>query len=325
MPRSWAAATALKKMRPTALEWRDGSLPNRARQRRPHIMRATVRRPRLSPGRGWACPGHLDRSCSVPANARSPGQAGDDALRARSSAPQQHLPSRGPDVVHILVMGRAARLRPHRAKVDQFAFQALDLEPQRRATRKNQRDHAARWVALVELDCEQVEHRPLVLAIDVAALDGVDAVETQRGAAALELCGFTSDPAQSKRARLITSRFSAGRQWTSATLTVASCRWVETTSRSSRSRAASLRSSMGSSLGHFVHGVIRGGFSPSQGGRATEIFPRRHSYGTGAGPRTGQSPDQGHWRVRAPGSTSIFRCGCRFRLALHPDYGRAAR
>ena len=91
-------------------------------------------------------------------------------------------------------MDRAARLRPHRAKVDQFAFKAFDVEPQRRAAGKNQGDHTAGRVALVELDREQVEHRPPVLAINTAALDGVDAVETQCGAATLELAGCTERP-----------------------------------------------------------------------------------------------------------------------------------
>src|SRR5262245_5591771 len=91
-------------------------------------------------------------------------------------------------------MGRAARLRPHRAKVDQFALQALDLQSQRSAAGKNQGDNAAGRVALVELDREQVEHRLLVFAIDIAALDGIDAVETQGGAATLELRGFAERP-----------------------------------------------------------------------------------------------------------------------------------
>src|ERR1700730_7105886 len=55
---------------------------------------------------------------------------------------------------------------------------------------------------------------------------------------------LASAPSQSNRARPPTSRFSAGRQCTSPTLTTASCRWVETTSRSSLSRATSLRSSI---------------------------------------------------------------------------------
>src|SRR5215813_8489977 len=54
---------------------------------------------------------------------------------------------------------------------------------------------------------------------------------------------------QSNRSSARTSRFSAGRQCTSATLTSASWRWAETTSRSSLSRATNLTGSMAGSLG----------------------------------------------------------------------------
>src|SRR6476660_8203072 len=53
-----------------------------------------------------------------------------------------------------------------------------------------------------------------------------------------------SAASQSKRLSATTTRFSCGRQITSATLTRASCRWVDTTSRSSRSRATNFTWSM---------------------------------------------------------------------------------
>src|SRR5262249_37699264 len=57
--------------------------------------------------------------------------------------------------------------------------------------------------------------------------------------------GFVpSAESQSKRSSAITRRFSCGRHMTSATLTSASCRWVDTTSRSSRSRATNFTGSM---------------------------------------------------------------------------------
>src|SRR5262249_40570031 len=51
---------------------------------------------------------------------------------------------------------------------------------------------------------------------------------------------------QSKRLSPTIKRFSPGRQWTSATFTTASCRWVEATSRSSSSRTANFKTSMAS-------------------------------------------------------------------------------
>src|SRR5262249_13123680 len=57
--------------------------------------------------------------------------------------------------------------------------------------------------------------------------------------------GFVpSAESQSKRLSAITRRFSCGRHMTSATLTSASWRWVDTTSRSSRSRATNFTGSM---------------------------------------------------------------------------------
>ena len=108
--------------------------------------------------------------------------------------PQVTWPVRLGRVVSILGVGRTACLRPHRAEVDQLAFQAFDLKPQRGAARTRQGDHASRRVAFVELDCEPVEHRPPVLAIDIAALDAVDAIKPQRCAATLELRGFAERP-----------------------------------------------------------------------------------------------------------------------------------
>src|SRR5260370_27887797 len=83
----------------------------------------------------------------------------------------------------------------------------------------------------------------------------------------------------------------------------------------------------GSSLGNFVHGVIRGGFSPSQGGRATEIFPGGYSfYGTSR-----RSRDPRSRGLRAPPLDGKVRQGrrafgaaARIKLAPRPDYGRAA-
>src|SRR5215813_6448020 len=102
--------------------------------------------------------------------------------------------SRSPDIVDIFGVDRATRLGPHRAKVDQLALQAFYVEPQCRPAGTDQSDHPPGRVALVELDREQVEHGLLVLAIDIAALDGVDTVEAQGCTAALELCGLTKRP-----------------------------------------------------------------------------------------------------------------------------------
>src|ERR1700730_7000097 len=105
-----------------------------------------------------------------------------------SAVPSARL--RGPDIVGIRMV-RAAGLRPRRAEIDQLAFQALDLMPQRGTARTHERHHAAGRAGPIELDREQVEDRLLVLAIDIAALDGVDTVEPQGGAATLELRDFT--------------------------------------------------------------------------------------------------------------------------------------
>src|SRR5262249_38883337 len=72
------------------------------------------------------------------------------------------------------------------AEIDQFAFQTLDLKPQRDAVGEGEGHDAARRVCLGEFDGKQVEGALLVFAIDVAALDGIDPVEPQRPPTTLE-------------------------------------------------------------------------------------------------------------------------------------------
>jgi hypothetical protein len=61
--------------------------------------------------------------------------------------------------------------------------------------------YASRRIALGKLDGEEVEGALLVLAIDIAALDGVDPVEPQRGAVALEFRIIGSEYDQLKPGR----------------------------------------------------------------------------------------------------------------------------
>src|SRR5277367_6772367 len=82
-------------------------------------------------------------------------------------------------------MGGAAGGGPDRAEIDQLAFQTLDLDPQRRTPGERQCYHACGAIGLLERYGQEVEHYLLVAAIDVAALEGIDAVEPQRAAAAL--------------------------------------------------------------------------------------------------------------------------------------------
>src|SRR5262249_24524956 len=83
----------------------------------------------------------------------------------------------------IRVAGACGR-GPGRAEIGQFAFQTLDLEPQRPAAGEEQGHHATRRRGLGELDRQQVEHRLLVDRAHVAALAGHHAVEAQGRTAA---------------------------------------------------------------------------------------------------------------------------------------------
>ncbi len=167
--------------------------------------------------------------------------AGLAAPNSRSMARGHGAVNFDPENGLILVdlgMDRAFHRRPDRAEIGQFGLQAFDLEPHRRATRENQIDHAGRAVGFGEFDGQQVENGVLAGRIDAAAFAGQHAFEAQ-GGGRRRYSGL-SDWAlsQSKRLSATTTRLSFGRHRTSATLTTASCRWADTTSRSSSSRTA---------------------------------------------------------------------------------------
>src|SRR5262249_38283448 len=99
-------------------------------------------------------------------------------------------------------------------------------------------------IGLAEFDREQVEHRVPAGGIDVSALAAFDAPEAQRPPAASEfgLCPLRGEPVETAQrhhqAPFLRTPHDVGR------FTGASWRWVDTTSRSSRSRATNFTGSM---------------------------------------------------------------------------------
>src|SRR5215207_3721728 len=79
-----------------------------------------------------------------------------------------------------LVLGAAGGL-PDRTEIDRLDFQAFNLQPQRAATGKGQRHHAAGGVSLGKFDGEKIENLLLGRAIKAAALARKNAIEAERG------------------------------------------------------------------------------------------------------------------------------------------------
>ena len=99
----------------------------------------------------------------TPASAVAFGLAVSGLAQARGAA---HLFG-GHDVIG---MGGTAGGRPDRAEVDQFAFQALDVEPERPATAEHQDRAAAGGFTGMKLDPEQLKGCFRRLQIDIARL-----------------------------------------------------------------------------------------------------------------------------------------------------------
>jgi hypothetical protein len=102
--------------------------------------------------------------------------------------------SRGPEVIHIIRILRAAGRRPLRAEIDHLALQAFDLDPEVGVAQEDEGDRAAGRAHFVKGDREHVERHLLVLAVDIAALDGVEAIEPRRAAAAWNCGDWPSEP-----------------------------------------------------------------------------------------------------------------------------------
>ena len=99
-------------------------------------------------------------------------------------------------------------------------------------------------VGFGEFDRQQVEHRILAGGIDWRHLQQSPARNAAPSGSAGVRAWFPRPRASRSGSAPTTSRFSCGRQMTSATLTRASCRCAETTSRSSWSRATNFTGSM---------------------------------------------------------------------------------
>ncbi len=190
-----------------------------------------------------------------------------------------------PRVGGIVNMDGTPARGPRWPQIGQLGSQAFDLEPQRPPAREDEVHDSGGRIGLAEFDRQQVEHRVLAGWIDVSALAAFDALEAQRRAAASEfgLCPLRGEPSaesQSKRLSATTKRLSCGRHMTSATLTSASCRWVDTTSRSSRSRATNFTGSMTRSRRRYFrrYEVIRKGLAAAQAGQGP--IPARQTAGT---------------------------------------------
>ena len=79
---------------------------------------------------------------------------------------------------------RAQRRDRYFAEIGKLRFQAFDVEANDAAAGENQRHHAGRRIAFGKFDREEIEQRAFIGLVEIAALAGMDALETQRGAAA---------------------------------------------------------------------------------------------------------------------------------------------
>src|SRR4029077_18375793 len=77
-------------------------------------------------------------------------------------------------------MVRTERRCPGGTEIGNLGLQAFDVESQGRAAGEREEDGARRRVALNEVDSQEAQHRILIVLMDVAAFDGVDALEPPR-------------------------------------------------------------------------------------------------------------------------------------------------
>src|SRR5262249_7665912 len=103
-------------------------------------------------------------------------------------------------------VGRPRCSTPGRTEIGKLTFETFHVDPQCAAAGERQRHDTARRVDLRELDRQQIEHSVPFLRIEVTALAGKDALETQRRAAAAKFrpaCMLPVEPVETDHQTLL--------------------------------------------------------------------------------------------------------------------------
>src|SRR5262249_7755760 len=153
-----------------------------------------------------------------------------------------------PQVGGVVAVDRTGGRRPRGPQVGQLGLQALDLEPQHSSARKNEVTTPPGGSVSENSTASRLSTAAFPAGSTFRHLQQLTRSKRSADRQRLSSAFVPSAESQSKRLSATTTRFSFGRQMTSQTLTSASCRWVETTSRSSRSRATNFTGSMTRSL-----------------------------------------------------------------------------